>query len=54
MPENENSIVASDGLVALAVEIPKPTPMPIIIDCELAVNDMTLDVETESVVIIHQ
>ena len=53
MAENENPIVASDGLVALAVPVPIPTPSPIIIPCELALSDMVIDVETESIVIIH-
>lgn len=46
--------VATNGLVALSIPYPVPTPEPIIIDCEMVINDMVLDMEVESVVIVHE
>nr|DAV01118.1 MAG TPA: hypothetical protein [Bacteriophage sp.] len=51
---SEEPVVATNGLVALSIPYPVPTPEPIIIPCELAVSDMALDMETESIVVIHE
>lgn len=46
--------VATNGLVALSIPYPVPTPEPIIVPVELAITDMVFDTKTETIVVIHE